>query len=33
MPMKKEIEQLIKNHILEFEKINGNIDLSKIKDI
>ena len=27
----KEIEQLIKKRILEFEKINGKIDLSKIK--
>ena len=29
----KEIEKLIKDHVLEFEKINGKIDLSKIKDI
>ena len=29
----KEIEQLIKMRVLEFEKINGKIDLSKIKDI
>ncbi len=27
----KEIEKLIKDHVLEFEKINGKIDLSKIK--
>lgn len=29
----KEIEQLIKRHISEFEKIHGKIDLSEIKDI
>lgn len=29
----KEIEQLIKKHIIQFEKENGKIDLSKLDDL